>query len=492
MTADMPLSGQWNERLWRRRVVGAIILYFLLHLSIRLLVSGSVELDEAEQVLLSQQMALGYGSQPPLYTWLQAGLFALFGPGVFALALLKNTLLLFLYLLTFCVAREMTGEDRPALAAMLSLFFIPQIAWEAQRDLTHSVLATTLAAATLYAAVRLCRRGKSGDYLLFGLCGGLGILAKYNFAVFMAALLLAGLTVRQFRERFLRSRMLLGLLVLFLVTGPHLGWVLTHTGEVLRQAGTFERQALSSVWLDYARGGVSLVRAIASFLAPVAGIYLLLFFRWRAGEADRGPFSLLLGKTLLYGGLLCGGLILVFRVTHFKDRWMQPLLFASAIYLPLLVRRRLADHGLRRLAAVASVVAIVVLIWLPGRTLLASQLGKSNRLNAPFSVLGQALRQAGFEGGDILAGNRWVGGNLRLRFPGSVVRVPELPEPPVRPAVPCLVVWDATRHRAMPSNLRDLCEKLPGCRADDPARFVEAPLQHADGKMYLGYQLVRP
>ena len=56
-------------------------------------VSPALELDEAEQALWSQTLAWGYGGQPPLYTWLQAGWFALLGPGVLALSSLKFMLL---------------------------------------------------------------------------------------------------------------------------------------------------------------------------------------------------------------------------------------------------------------------------------------------------------------------------------------------------------------------------------------------------------------
>ena len=59
------------------------------HVAVRVAVSPALKWDEAEQMLWSQQLALGYGSQPPLYTWLQCGVNWLVGPSVLALALLK-------------------------------------------------------------------------------------------------------------------------------------------------------------------------------------------------------------------------------------------------------------------------------------------------------------------------------------------------------------------------------------------------------------------
>lgn len=486
-------AAEGNERALRGRVLLATAAYFLLHVVIRVLVSGSTELDEAEQVLLTQHLAWGYGSQPPLYTWLQAALFQLFGQGVLPLALLKNALLLSLYIFTFLTAREMTGEDRPAVAAMVSLLFLPQIAWESQRDLTHSVLGTAMMAATLYAVARVCRRGNILDYLLFGLFAGLGVLGKYNVALALAALLLAWLSLPEFRFRFVHPRMLLSFAVFLLITGGHLGWALTHVDDTLRQVNTLQREALSVVWLDYLHGSAELVRAIVSFITPLAVIFFILFCRRPANRVrNAGPFAALLARTLLFGVILCLVIVLLFRITNLKDRWMQPILFATAIYLPLLLRQQLGGKGIQRLLAVAAAVALVIMTLLPARTLLASHLKGRNALNAPFDHLSEALRQAGFDHGNIAAGNRWLGGNLRLRFTTSSVFVPELPAPPVRPDVPWLVVWDATYTPEMPPELRQLFENLSGCREDAPPSFINASSLYSDGEMRLGFLLLSP
>ena len=67
--------------------------YFAVQVAVRVFISPSLGKDEAEQVLLAQEWAWGYGSQPPLYTWMAILLFRVFGEGVLALALLKNLLL---------------------------------------------------------------------------------------------------------------------------------------------------------------------------------------------------------------------------------------------------------------------------------------------------------------------------------------------------------------------------------------------------------------
>ena len=69
-------------------LLGGLLLYFSLQMVMRLFTSQSAELDEAEQLLWTQDLRWGYGPQPPLYSWLQWVLFEVFGVSILALALL--------------------------------------------------------------------------------------------------------------------------------------------------------------------------------------------------------------------------------------------------------------------------------------------------------------------------------------------------------------------------------------------------------------------
>jgi hypothetical protein len=83
-----------------------LLIWALLLVLLRLWSSPALELDEAEQMLWSQQLLWGYGAQPPLYTWLQWGVSALLGPGLLALSVLKMGLLASTYAFIWRVARE--------------------------------------------------------------------------------------------------------------------------------------------------------------------------------------------------------------------------------------------------------------------------------------------------------------------------------------------------------------------------------------------------
>ena len=191
--------------------------YFLLQAISRGLITETLGMDDADQVLLAQKWNWGYGPQPPLYTWLVILFSKAFGLSSFTMALLKNALLFGIYTLTYFIARRLTASHTVALTAAVGLQFMPSIAYEAHRELTHSILASLMVLATLLVFLRLRQtdaprvtqtQGMSlsaptispeagwGHYLLLGVLGGLGILSKYNYSIFYGALIIAALSSR--------------------------------------------------------------------------------------------------------------------------------------------------------------------------------------------------------------------------------------------------------------------------------------------------------
>ena len=475
-----------------RRIFLLLVVYFILHLLIRLCVSNSAELDEAEQLLLAQDLRLGYGSQPPLYTWLQTGLFSLFGIHIFALAVLKNCLLFLTCLFVYLGAREVTHDNNRAVIAMLSLLWIPQICWESQRDLTHSVLGTTVAAGTLWVMLRLLKTGRLHDYVMLGLCAGIGILAKYNYAVFLVALLVAACSLKNFRPRVCNRKMGLAVVCLLLVTSPHLYWAITHMPATLTQVDKFHVGRSAGLFASYWLGLQSLLGAVVCFLGLLLPVYALFFYKRgspdlpAAGNKDAAALVL---RLLLTGLGLCILMILFFKVSVFKDRWMQPLLFATPLYLVTLPWARWNPMNVRGFAVFSVVGALAVLVGIPAHTLGASTWGDPGRLNAPYAALAAQLRQAGFKGGQIIAQDRLVGGNLKLFFPDSVVEAPEVPSFAASINADRLIVWNATRKDEMPDKLRDFAATRS---CPDPShlqpQYVQAPYQYAaDRSMRLGF-----
>jgi 4-amino-4-deoxy-L-arabinose transferase-like glycosyltransferase len=416
-----------------------LLAYFALQFALRLALGEGLELDEAEQALWTQRLALGYGKQPPLYTWLQWAVFQAVGVSLAGLALLKNMLLALTYVFTFLAARTLMPLPLAALASA-SMLLIPQIGWESQRDLTHSVVCTTMAAATLWLVLSLRERATLARYLLLGLVAGLGVLSKYSYAGFAAVLLLALLTAPDTRRVVLDRRFAAAPAVALLVVAPHAWWLLDHLGAAAD--GTLAKLAPGAglSWVEgVLRGLGSMALAVTAFLTPLWIVLAALFVRrgWRDGVAP-GPGCGLMRRYVAAFVLLLVALVVAGVAARFKDRWLQPFLFFAPLMFFACAPQLRHHPRLPWLRRVLLGWALAVLVLLALRAPFAGWRGQPDELNLPAQALARELADSGWDGLAIVSDDRNLAGVLRLQFPQAHVHVAGsndgLP-PPAQPAL---------------------------------------------------------
>ena len=455
--------------------------YFALHIVIRVLLSPVLGKDEGEQVLLTQALAWGYGSQPPLYTWLASGFFAVFGEGVFALTLLKNILLAGTFLLTYASARIVTGDRLVAAVAAATLFLVPQISWESQRALTHTVLVIFTVALLTFALLLVQRRGRMEHYALFGLALAAGTLSKFNFLPIAAAKLLAAFILPWSRPRMINPRILLTAGIAAVLLWQPVQWIFDNRDATLYRAQKFSMAANDSMLVNFGTGLWSIVYAILQVVALPAVVYAIVLFRRSPGRVpDNGEktFVRSLMTATAIAIAICAVMVLVFEVTKVKERWIHPLLYGISIAAALWSSWHLPARRLKAVLAVAAVCVAAVLVMLPARTLLGPAVGQPNPLNEPFADLATELRAAGFKGGGIMASYNTLGGNLRLQFPDTPVITPEYANFPMPEKGPYLLVWKAKTKGTVPPDLIALYKKITG--RDLP----RLPTQYVSSRMY--------
>lgn len=460
-----------------------LLVYFTAHIIFRVLVSSSLEQDEAEQVLFSQWLRGTYRSTPPLYTWLQMLFFRVFGTNLFSLSLLKNGLLFATYTFVFLSARILLGGTRQALLASLSLLLIPQISWESQRDLTHSVLATTFSAATLFTVLALLESAKLKSYLGLGLAVGLGMLTKYNYALFLSAVLLSLLSYQRGRSLLFSRKFLLTLVIALVFWGPYCYWLASNW-----DAATSSVHKLNIVEHDFILvGAVNLVVACVSFVAPVALVYLFIFPQGYARFFRNRPareFSFPMPRYFIFLFTLFVIMILFWRVTFFKDRWMQPLLFLFPLYFLIYVEEQfLSEKAVRNFTAIALAVALIILTLIPGRIVLGPSLGYLTDFNYPYQALAEKIREHGSEPNLIIVDWSENAGNIRFQFTGSLVLTPKLGlMQPVEnlSRSTMAVIWDTREAAEMPLPLQAfLTETLQIRLKDLQIIHVRLPYQYS-------------
>jgi hypothetical protein len=465
----------------------ALLAFCLAYLAIRLVLGGALELDEAEIVHLAQQPRIGYGTQPPLYAWLQWLAFELFGVNRVSLVAPKALLLGASCIGLFHAARPLIGRGG-ALAVSASLALFPQLVWEALRIQTHSVLLTAIAAATLWLYFALLRRPSLARYAGFGLLCALGLQTKYNYGVFLAAMLGASLLVGAHRQLLWTRRAWAALPPALLLVLPHAAWVARN--PALAFGGTVRKMQEGGAavgGLPYlervGQGGLAVLSALVSFVALPALVYAVLCWRrrrlWRGQGFDRQWFDHASAASCFFAChyglclLLLAGLALTGEVGTIKQRWMIPLLFSLPLGLfvmfPALGREELYVD-IRR---VAGTVALCLLALLPLRLWFGPVVGKTMAQHMPYAQLGHVLQQQCPLARTVLADSLVTAGNLRF----------------IRPALHTLLLTEAQRERpppAGPAALVTQAETASASLAVFSAVYPQAgPLQRADLRLAL-------
>lgn len=391
---------------------------FATHVGVRVFSSPVPELDESWQIVLSQTWSLGYHAHPPLYTWLQILFFKTFGESIFSLALLKNALLFGLYAFTYASARLLTRDNAKAAFATLCLLLIPQIAWECQRDLTHSVLLSTATAATLFTFLRIVDRPSAVRYSLLGVCIGTLLLAKYNAAIFILGAAIAMMFVPRYRALLLTPRLAWTVIFCLLVSGPHFWWVAANASDAFASMRKLEFRAKATYGDVALKLPYRMMKAVLPNLIPVFVVFFL--GRWRKSFALRSDTGrMLFWGSVLAVAMLCLGMF-ASKALGLRGRWFLPIFVAAPVFL--VAELPAIPRWLYRLVGtVASVGVIAVLILLPlhGRQG-GGERGQDLMVGTVTDVAassGELIRNADV----IMAESFWIGGATRLQFRRPVI-----------------------------------------------------------------------
>ncbi len=396
--------------------------YFLLQVVVRQIIPPALRIDEAQQILFSQWLALGYDAQPPLYNWYQQAVFALLGTSMATLAFAKN-LILFLTFAVFVKTAERVLEDKRLVAvAAMALFVIPQVFWQAQRDLTHTAMFMLTFSLLLYCSIRLLQRPTTMGYLLVGLIAGLGMLSKYNFALALPAVLFAVMLHPQGRSRIFDRRFLLTIAVSIIVFLPHIFWLidnLAFASEV-----TLKRMAEDAPESRALQIGRGLGRFIAGSLIiiaiPTALLALASKGKLTRSATHSNPWLRFFLHYFIAIATLMAIVILMTTMTELRDRWLLPLLLPFPILAALFLGQRLAD--IQEFAVRFLPVPLIMLALIPVAMLLAQPLtaarGRASSSNYDWQAFQRHIAEKEGISPSVIVTPDWPsGGNLRFVFP---------------------------------------------------------------------------
>lgn len=451
-------------------------------------------MDETELLVFTQVLRPGYGAQLPLYAWLQWMSFNIFGINILALSLLKYTLLFSTYVCVLKIAQRTLLDQMGATIAALSLFLIPQVGWESYRTLTNTVLATFLAALTLLLILNIKDKPSTLNYLLLGVTVGMGMLSKYNYTLFLAGTIIAGMSILAFRRCLLSKKSILSVLLTLIITAPPYIWIATNLDKAAASSKKLKVLEGSTAINSLLIGLGSLVSSWIGYFWPALIMYGFLLFLTRPVRETKPDEEVhqFLKRALLASFFLCVLMVVFFKVTYFKERWMQPVLFFLPVFSMYYLNSRLNRERFYALLTLTLIPGFLAMVVFSGSVLLAGITGKENRLSPPYRALAARIQEEGFEGGFIITDDHRIGGNFRLYFKDSTVIVPGMMEVPYPVRDRTLLIWDADRSELPPKGLSAYIERSLGTDLD-PTRinYVEKPLLFwKERQMRLGYYII--
>jgi hypothetical protein len=272
--------------------------------------------DELYFIVCGARLDWGYVDQPPLIPLIAGIMHRLFAPSLAMLRLVPALA----HAGTVALAAESArllggGRWAQGIAGLATL--VAGVLLGIGTILTTNALEPLAWLACGYLLIRIVREGNRRWWFVLGAIAGVGLLAKYTLAIWLAALGL-GLTATSARRVLARPEAYLAAALAGLIVLPNLLWQMAHGWpflEIARNAAEHKNLALSP--LAFLRGQATMLNPATTplWLAGLAG-----FTAWR-------PFADLRWVAVAFAALIAAMLAL-----HGRDYYAAgayPLLFAG-------------------------------------------------------------------------------------------------------------------------------------------------------------------
>lgn len=414
---------QWQRfDLW---VLLAILFWALGSDLLRLWLSGSVGVDDAEIILMGDSLRLGYHPErPPLFNWMAVLAGEAFGLTLATELAVKYLLLTLAGWHYYAAGRHLLRSPATAGAATLGLLLFFHFGYALHLGYTHTVTLLWVMAASLHLLVVMSEARRLWHYLALGLLIGLGLLTKPSDLVFLLAIVAAARLTpplhRVLRDRRLVLAILLGLAIVL----PWALWALEAFQHKAAAAGTpFDLGAFLG------RRATALGKYLLACLAfggPFLAITGALFLAWttkaQRRQALRDQRARFLLRLLVASVVVMGLYTSAIGASWVRERHLHGVLFflPLAVFVFLEAAGQPFSHRLWRGRA----YLLVALLALAGATggvvweLVQPPPGcKPCRYQKPLPELAEALAALGAAEGTLITDDEFAGAQIRTVLP---------------------------------------------------------------------------
>ena len=415
-----------NSQL-KNNIITIILIYLLIHLVIRLGFSSTLQVDDAEQIRLSQELLLGYPiSQPPMYSWFSWTMFQIVGAGLFALTLLKYILISLTFWLTWLVSGQLFQHLQTRYIATFSYLLMPSFAWHMHQGFTHTIMLGFGIILSLHALLCVKNKPNVKSYIYLGLAFGIGLMGKYSFLLFMIAILVSALSIDSYRKIILDSKIFLAIGAFVLIIGPHAYWLSQNYQEIFSSIDHKLQVTNDNTLIDRAQSAWQFFTASIAFVLPFALVFLINSWR-RLFNTDKQLTNqdniLLLNR--FYWAIIISVIVLVLFVSmpHFKVRWFHPLMMIFPLWMMIRIERQelLSKSIIRWFSTILIIFTFLILSIRLLQVTIGPNLGNYGRLNIPIHGTLNKLDNSLLDSSTLKTNDAFLGAHLLSKYPNSTV-----------------------------------------------------------------------
>jgi 4-amino-4-deoxy-L-arabinose transferase-like glycosyltransferase len=422
--------------------------YIFFHLLIRLLISQTLQVDDAEQIRLSQELLLGYPiPQPPMYSWFSWGMFQVFGSGLFALTLLKYIIISLTFWFTWLVSGQLFQHLQTRYITTFSYLLMPSFAWHMHQGFTHTILLGFGIILTLHALLSLKENDSTKNYLYFGLALGIGLMAKYSFLLFMIPLLASAVSIASFRKIISIQKILLTIGVFVLIIGPHAFWLSQHHQEIFMSIDQKLQVTSDNFLLDRVKSAGQFAGAAIAFVVPFALFFIISSWKRLFNfdkKLEKNDSFILLNRFYLI--IIISVIILTIFVSmpHFKVRWFHPLMMVFPFWMLAKIERQvlLSKFIMRWFAVIVIIFTALIVSIRIAQVTIGPELGKYGRLNIPISETLNKLPDQLVNKSILRTNDTFLGAHLLSRYHGNKIILGNVKYNEFGLNSQCLWLWD--------------------------------------------------
>jgi 4-amino-4-deoxy-L-arabinose transferase-like glycosyltransferase len=431
----------------KRNLGLAIFAYIAIHFLTRILFSQTFQVDDAEQIRLSQELLLGYPiPQPPMYSWFSWIMFKIFGIGLFALTLLKYILITLTFWVTWLVSGQLFQHLQTRYISTFSYLLMPSFAWHMHQGFTHTIMLGFGIILSLHALLSVKDSPSTKNYIYLGLAFGIGLMGKYSFLLFMVPILISALSINSYRKTILSPKILLAIGVFVLMIGPHAYWLSQHHQEIFSSIDQKLQVTNDNALIDRFKSAWQFSTAAIAFVVPFALVFLINSWR-RLFNTDKQLVKqtnvLLLNR--FYWVIIISVIVLALFVSmpHFKVRWFHPLMMIFPLWMMIRIERQelLSKSIVKWFNTILIIFTLLILSIRLLQVTIGPNLDKYGRLNIPIHETLNKLDNSLLDSSTLKTNDAFLGAHLLSKYPNSTVVINNKRYGDLKSSQ-CLWLWD--------------------------------------------------